>query len=192
MRFAKFAASQHYTYVGNDPMDRTDPSGLKPGDPFDSSEAAADDALNFINPTSITENREYGGNIQRREGVYYASEPKPGSGDRVPISVPKGNGVGDYHTHGDYSKKGPKGEPIRTTKDKDEFDSDNFSGPDKSNSRIVRDKVDSGPYKSYLGTPSGKNKVYDPNDRKSRDLVVPPVRQPPKKQCGHRECPDGI
>jgi len=49
-----------YLYCYSDPVNITDPSGLKPGDLFDSMDAAARDFAFYINAKSISENREYG------------------------------------------------------------------------------------------------------------------------------------
>jgi RHS repeat-associated protein len=52
-----------YAYAGNDPLNKRDPTGkmFAPGDKFDT----AADAVKFINPRSIAENREYGGTVER-------------------------------------------------------------------------------------------------------------------------------
>ena len=71
--------------------------------------------------------------------------------------------MGDYHTHGDYSTKDPNtGAAVRTNdKTKDEFNSDNFSSPDRQG--IAQDARNTPGYKGYLGTPSGKFKKFDPD-----------------------------
>ena len=172
-----------YTYTGNDPLDRTDPSGNEPGDPFPSPEGAADDVLNFINPTSISENKEYAGYIYKSGDNFYASKPEPGNGDKVTHAVPK-TASGDYHTHGDYSKVGKDNQPERTgKKSTDEYSSDNFSSNDKDNSQALKKGTGNADYKSYLGTPSKQNKEYDPTTRKQTDLKVPPPPPPPKPTC---------
>jgi RHS repeat-associated protein len=172
-----------YVYVKNDPVNKIDPKGLEAGDPFPSPEAAADDVLTSINPTSIAEIREYGGYIYESGGNYYASEPKAGEGTRIQNRVPK-TAKGDYHTHGDYSRPDKNGVEKRTTKKEDKWNSDHFSPDDKSNSRKLQKGTKYTRYKSYLGTPSGKNKQYDPKTGIESDLEPPPPSPPvPPPQC---------
>lgn len=70
--------------------------------------------------------------------------------------------MGDYHTHADYSVVDRKtGVAIRTSDpSKDDFNSDNFSSTDIRG--IIEDGKNNAEYRGYLGTPSGKFKVYDP------------------------------
>ena len=154
---------------------------MAPGDRFKTPEEAGHDAIKTVNPKSISENKEYGGVINREvskvtgaDGTtsekveYYATEPVQGDGDSVPLE-------GDYHTHGDYSRTDSKGNIVRTTKGKDEFNSDNRSkgkSADSGNTKLfgkatqaARSKYGE-TYKSYLGTPSGKTKVYTYKDKK--------------------------
>jgi Domain of unknown function (DUF4329) len=174
-----------YIYVGNDPLDKTDPSGNDPGDPYPSPEAAANDALNFINPTSISENKEYAGYVYEKDGSYYASKPESGNGDSATHAVPK-IAKGDYHTHGDYSKQGKDGKPERTgKKSSDGYESDHFSTPDKENSSKLKKATGDENYKSYLGTPSKTNKQYDPTKHRESDLVVPPPPPVPPVSPGN-------
>jgi hypothetical protein len=162
---------------------------MVPGDPFDTRDEAAYDAMKSVNPASVKENREYGGYLYEKGGQHYASQPVPGSGDRSPHPVAK-TAEGDYHTHGDYSKVGKDGRPERvSTKSKDEYNSEHFSGPDKDISRDMQKYTGKADYKSYLGTPSGETKVYDPSKRK--ESVLPSqqrVRDPGEVQC-KEPCP---
>jgi hypothetical protein len=154
-----------YAYTGQDPNRLIDSLGLVPGDPFPTRGGAAQDALNFINPTSIAQNQEYIGLIylNPNNGMYYATSPLAngcqGSANK-PISFPKATvPVGDYHTHGDYCDA----KCNRTSKAGDQNNSDNFSSPD-----IADGKSKAGPFKGfpgwmkYLGTPSGQMKQYTP------------------------------
>lgn len=74
-----------------------------------------------------------------------------------------------FFTHGDYSTAGPNGEAIRTNDPaKDEFNSDHFSGEHNGNGNgdkqgIEHDAAGKPEYRGYLGTPSGKFLVYNPN-----------------------------
>lgn len=178
-----------YTYVANNPVVFTDPTGEKIGDRFATPEKAGRDAVAEINPTSIAENREYGGTVEREvttvtdpkgkttETVkYFATEAKPGDGDSFSPSIDPVTTVGDYHTHGDYSTAGKDGNPSRVDPKlpqsdraaKDQYGSDDFSPADKRG--IAGDAQKTSPerskhgesYKGYLGTPSGKIKEYEP------------------------------
>jgi hypothetical protein len=82
-------------------------------------------------------------------------------------TAPKGTVVvGDYHTHGDYSRQifpeDPEGgEVVRVTNPKDDnLNSDHFSKPDQIISSALSPYHPD--YRSYLGTPSGVFKVFNP------------------------------
>ena len=179
-----------YGYVENNPLNLVDPLGLDPGDPFDSPDAAARDALTHVNPMSILRNREYGGTIyQSPNGSYSWTRPVGGAGDRVNplLSFPPRGAmlVVDYHTHGDYSKPsfiipllGLLGPPVRCEAADDAYGSDRFHGSDYAiynalarNPAGVRTprRLDALPYQipispgeyfGYLGTPSGRFLKY--------------------------------
>jgi hypothetical protein len=140
--------------VEGNPLASVDLLGLKPGDPFESADAAALDALNYINPVSIEENIEYAGAIYRdpATGSYYAFPPDKGGpkgSNEWRLSIPSEvDWVGDYHTHGNYSDS--KGCP--STKARDVHKSDQFSRPDRW--WRPSDRADKS-YTRYLGTPSG-------------------------------------
>lgn len=153
-----------YTYVGNDPTNKRDLMGLQPGDPYDTPDEAALDAVRSTNALSIQENAEYGGIVYKgANGKFYSQLPIRGSGDIIPRTYtgPKGSVYGDWHTHGDYSKYSRNGTIVRTTKHQDIFNSDHFSQHDKdiAAAGLEREKT---PYKAYLGTPSNDAKIYDP------------------------------
>lgn len=170
-----------YAYTLNNPVNLVDPTGLyaeeeDPGDRFDTAEEAGRDAVDYINPTSIKENREYGGEIRREVTTttnedgdteettqYYATEPRPGGVASVELRVSKTQDVGDYHTHGDYSTESGK----KTRKSRDHYDSDNRSSDDRRNSRKfanatrpTREKYGEDKYTSVSGFPGRETKVY--------------------------------
>jgi len=159
-----------YAYSLNNPYRFYDPDGKMPGAIFPSAQKAVKDALKFTNTTSIKENAEYAGMVcKNKKDKYFATKPVKGSGDSAnPSDSPcPGNcsSVGDYHTHGDYSKEGPDGQPVKTSKKNDEYNSDHFSDTDKAWIKSDAKGYGKG-YKGYLGTPSREFKVYAPSTNK--------------------------
>jgi len=135
---------------------------------FATVDAAAKAAMKKANPKSIKNNREYSGLIYKgSDGKYYYTGPAKGSDQGAdPWSdapAPSGSTeVAYYHTHGAYSKKDPvTGAAIRTDDStKDDFNSDNFSQPDKD---AAATKATTTPgYVGYVGTPGKKFKKHDP------------------------------
>jgi uncharacterized protein RhaS with RHS repeats len=139
-----------YAYVGGNPVSLIDPFGLLPGDPYNSPEAAASDALNYINQWSIITNTEYAGLVYYRpaDGQYYATPPIPTGehGGTSALKYPPGKKpVGDYHTHANYVSENL----CLTTKPHDIANSDHFSTDD------LQWKPPYLPWTRYFGTPSG-------------------------------------
>ena len=164
-----------YAYANNNPYRFVDPDGRKPGDLFETQEAAGRDAVTHVNEKSIKDNLEYGGTIDRvvskdangTEVVnYVASEPVQGNETGFSIDGDVKTLVGDYHTHGDYSKVS-NGIIERTTRKNDEFDSDKFSSDDNRTGKIFSQATKKNrearneKYIRVLGTPSGKIKVKE-------------------------------
>jgi len=110
---------------------------------FSTQHDAARNVLNGINPTSVAENREYGGWVYRNgDNTFSATEPIKGTVDSVSIGPPSSVGAGTatatYHTHGGFDPR---------------FDSENFSFADISlNNNWGVD--------GYLGTPGGLFKFH--------------------------------
>jgi RHS repeat-associated protein len=157
-----------YVYGLNDPFTYIDPLGLNPGDAFKTPGAAALDVLNFINPVSMASNAEYAGLIYSVNGSYYATPPVKGTVDssdplnprsRQVVHDASGMPVGEFHTHGNYSKM-VNGVPAITNKEGSDYSDDCFSKQDKDNAKFRSGFFK--PYTSYLGTPSGQFYQYDP------------------------------
>ena len=125
-------------------------------------------AIQWINATSIIENREYAGWIYlKKDGYYSFTKPRRGSKDR---SCPGWWGrltlhtVADYHTHG-------ANDP--------EYDNENFSPTDiKGNDSLGKP--------GFLGTPGNSIQVYAPGSgvtilgATANDAVpVQPIYGPP-------------
>lgn len=93
-----------YAYVWNSPLFQIDPSGLKPGDPFQQEHLAAIDAIDYIcqKPRRPDRNWEWGGFIEKRsDGFYYASEPRTDSKSYavIPRTPNRESVTAEYHTH---------------------------------------------------------------------------------------------
>jgi RHS repeat-associated protein len=135
-----------YAYVQNNPVNRIDPFGLKPGDPFTTIDAAALDATDFIMSRSISDNLEYGGWIYYNPDQNYYSYTEAVAGDSHSINVKTfndpcsgNNKAGIYHTHTGTA-----------------YNVGWFSTEDTLLSGIYSVPI-------YLGTSSGLVKVWDPN-----------------------------
>src|SRR5713226_8455195 len=170
-------SSNLYRYCGNDWANKTDPLGLNPGDPFPSALAAGVDAVRFINPTSIQQNKEYGGVIYKLKGSYYVTKTvTTNEGNKVQVGGEKlpanAQRVGDYHTHGDYSVRDARtGQPVRTGDPrKDSYNSDHL-GPTDLTTSHARGQGKS-EYTTVVGTPSGKIRSLDGTDPSSKEQEV--------------------
>lgn len=110
--------------------------------------------MQSVNATSIKENREYAGVIQkdsRGDFTYSKGIPLGVAGGRLDIHVP--NYEGYYHSHGANSHG--------------QYDDEHFSDPDKR----AADRPDK---PGYLVTPSGRMFRYDPDPtHKLRGPVTP-------------------
>jgi hypothetical protein len=146
-----------YAYVGNNPLNATDPSGMviAPGDRFPTPEEAGEDAVRSENPTSIANNVELGGTVEREltgvdagegwpvvnpstgqpvERVEYFATTNSGNGNSVSQTGSASTTVGIWHTHADYSTVS-NGNIVRVDPSlpqaqrlqMDVFDSENFS-----------------------------------------------------------------
>ncbi|MDD4910182.1 MAG: DUF4329 domain-containing protein [Candidatus Omnitrophica bacterium] len=158
-----FLATNLYLYCYNNPLIWIDPWGLKPGDPYPTEDAAGKDAVNDINPKSISEGREYGGWVyENPNGTYSYTKPYPGSkaGTSLGPRPSGGRVVGDYHTHGANDPG---------------YNNENFSLQD------IADNRRSGTT-GYLGTPSGAVKKYEPSSNQQTDIQPSGEKRKDKKK----------
>jgi RHS repeat-associated protein len=146
-----------FRYCHNDPIDFTDPMGLDYG-PFGSFEAALTFAQQAFHPGAQHDNKEFAQDVYKFEKTkhYYVNDPKFGKENSARSSgqIPKSaKNVGNIHDHGQYSKR-EGNRIVRTTREHDEFDSENPSKPDRKN----WDKQANGKeeWKGGLIGPSGK------------------------------------
>ncbi len=114
---------------------------------FSTQDQVAFNTVNSINPTSVAENREYGGMVYRNsDGSFAATGPIRGQLANVdpggPSSVPGGTvATASWHTHGGNDPR---------------YLNEEFSSADFSYSEFFG--ID-----GYLGTPLGKFLLYDVN-----------------------------
>lgn len=160
-----------YQYCLNNPINKADYDGHKPGDLFNSIDEAARDMANYINTKSISENREYAGVIYSVKITvtkvsysthrflwwkwqtkvytkitkiqYTYKEPKKGSaaGATVPNAPLFKKKKAVFHTHAAYDPA---------------YKNDIFSPEDKS----VADRLK---IPMYVATPLGTLRKYDPS-----------------------------
>ncbi|RII28372.1 MAG: hypothetical protein CXR31_00300 [Geobacter sp.] len=92
-----------YGYVGQNPINYGDPSGLKPGDKFNTIELAVTDALKFAMPLSKANFSEYGGWILKTDDCKYTYHyPIKGEPRKIPAfpdNKPANAADAWYHTH---------------------------------------------------------------------------------------------
>jgi hypothetical protein len=135
--------------------------GLAPGDKFPTSEDAAKDACNYIYPKTAKDQVEYGGWIEKApDGSFTYKEPTKGEKNKANMPQRPENGTAMFHSH----NKGPGNEY--------------FSGSNQGvvnkllNARPGREKegdtftADRVACPSYLVTPKGDIKRYDPDPKK--------------------------
>ncbi|WP_081714650.1 DUF4329 domain-containing protein [Asticcacaulis sp. AC466] len=82
-------------------------------------------------------------------------------GDKTSVAghdIKKGSDDSEWHSHGQYTKQTKDG-IVPTTPDKDQYNSDNFSGPDVENANDIG-KTNPG-YQSYVSGPGGSVRKYD-------------------------------
>jgi len=91
-----------YVYVGNNPINLLDITGLKPGDPFATANEAAKDAMEYIYEDSKAISRELGGIIyEGSDGCFYATDPLIGTSNSLTLGniYPDFGEVAFYHSH---------------------------------------------------------------------------------------------
>ncbi len=114
--------------------------------------------LNGINPTSVAQNREFGGYVYRNaDGSFSATQPIPGEAASVSLPPPASAApqgavtTASYHTHAAFDPR---------------FDNENFSPQDIISDILFR--ID-----GYLGTPAGQFKFFDLSSRQITTLGGP-------------------
>jgi RHS repeat-associated protein len=152
-----------YAYVEGDPIDWTDPFGMRPGTKYRRLRCAGWNSIRDINQTSKRLNREYGGWVYRNaDGTYSYGVPVQGTASSVNprnfTPIPSGaTRAAIYHTHAAYDSTMNPGNPAPGTPGYNWQNDGNeiFSPPDKQWS----DYSGGG----YLGTPQGTTEEYVPS-----------------------------
>ena len=172
-----------YAYVGNDPINGRDPTGLFDiGDRFKTALEAARDAIKSRTAQARKDRTEIGGRIKTDEnGKYYATESKNErtlTSNKLDPVAPDDRG--DWHIHLSILKVGDKlmlsptweggcsfntscGEDFSASIKNGKFTGD-IAGSIADNIALQSKGITG--YKSYLGTPSGKIKIFDPSTGK--------------------------
>lgn len=147
-----------YAYVGNNPTNLLDSSGLLPGDCYPTQNLAGANAVNDINWQSIQSNTEYAGQVYRNaDGTYSYTAAIPGTATASSPGPLMPNTVGVYHTHG-ANVPGYFGE--------------NFSPTDIS--YAITNGLFIPGFASYLGTPNGVIAAFAPQIPSIWNLPYPP------------------
>ena len=139
-----------YGYVGGNLLYWIDPYGLKPGDSFNSPEAAARDAIEHARSQTWGWLVEYGGHINKK-GKCFTATSDSGGPMEVDIKLPTDGTEAIWHTLPSWVDAigGSGGEE--------------FSSTDKSTSDFIN-------LPGYLGTPTGAIRKYDPKTKKTETL----------------------
>ena len=141
------------------------PTVVLPGQKYPSAQNAAVNTINNINPTSIKEDREYAARaVQNADGSFSVVGPNPGgqSGSQFP-AVPDGTlDAAQIHTHGAADPG---------------YDNENFSTRQTSGVNNDIDDARHDMVPSYLGTPSGTIKVYNPSTN-TTTIIQQPTSNP--------------
>lgn len=171
IEFKKYPEISSFNFAANNPIRYIDVNGAGPGDVFASMDDAAKDFGNTYNDNSIELNRDFGSYIYKvvinGETKYKYTVPNVGKDAQVKPNkggIKKSDRVAILHTHGAYNKDydqsnntGKKAKARGTKDNNNEFSEDDEYTAKKQ--KMV----------SYLATPGGELKKFDPAKHKAEE-----------------------
>ena len=163
----KYYSWTPYHYCSNNPVMGSDPSGMIPGDLFESPEQAAHDFGKNYNVLSIEDKVEYSATIyQTGENQFTYTIPRSWGQDEC-TWYEKDNQVAYVHTHGGYIEGHSKMDEFSKTQvDKDGNKSGDIYTSEKENIPV------------FLVTPNGSLKGYYPDTNKEKVITNDMSRDP--------------
>ena len=169
-----------YAYVNGNPISLVDPLGLAPGDCYKTIDGAAADAASDAAHLQRGTGFEHGGRLYALAGGGYSyTAPRT---DNLQFSVSIGaierNTVGDYHSHGAYYVYPSTGQPLNPELFTEKGDRGGDYGTAVTDAAWAAKHGN--PYFSYLATPSGVIKRFDPKTGNVRNIDYPK----PGDRCG--------
>jgi uncharacterized protein RhaS with RHS repeats len=170
-----------YRYCHNDPVNKSDPLGLLPGDSYSTVDAAAIQAIRDTNETSIALGREYSGLLYRMgNGSFSYTAPVPGESDSSPIAqrIPaRTTFEGGYHTHGKYDAPHDYHNYIFSKRDRqiaDEWNRPEYIGnPAREIRKYTPSLIPLGGKSETIATSHPLFPPPPPEDRTFQDLFAP-------------------
>jgi len=156
-----------YGYALGRSLTVIDPLGLAPGQRYRSIHAAGAAAVTDANELTRRTGFEYGGRIYKLKGGGFTYSDPITDGEKFSLKIQRINPdtVGDYHTHGGYDKY-VDGRSVNP----ELFSEIDYITADMEAEYATRH---GNKYFSYLGTPSGVIKVYDPDTGNIRNVSYP-------------------
>ncbi|MCW0368854.1 hypothetical protein NB699_003837 [Xanthomonas sacchari] len=157
-----------FVYVGGNPVGSIDLFGLAPGDRYKTIDGAAAAAISDANTLTRRSGFEYGGRLKilLGGGYTYTAPITDNNKFQVTLQPMQKDFVGDYHTHGNYYKYF----------DGRSVNPELFSEPGDYDSAIADAQIAASfgnPYFSYLGTPTGVIKRFNPVTGNVRNVAYP-------------------